>query len=467
MKARGSVARNFLALGGGEALSRITAFGTLIYIARALGAKGYGLCVFAVGVNLYLSKLADYAIEVEGSRAVAADPDNAQQLAGAVLTVRVLFAALVVFASAGVVWQLVGEPDRSLMPLYFLTLLPLAANPKWVLLGLERTGAIAVTRLMGEVVVLGVALLFVRHEADLLRVPLAQLAGDGVVCVALFVVLAVNGLKILPRWDLKMALPIFKSATPLVVQALLGLVTYNADILFLRAFKGEVSVGHYGAAYTLISFLGSLAAAYGMTLIPALTRLQDRPEEEQGLFHTALAQAYAVSLPIAMGGMFLAHQIIPMFFGDHYDPSRETLALLVWSVPFTSMWMVVWAGMIARGRQRLLTGVTGFMVVLNCTLNYFLIGPFSLLGAAAATVVTLVIGVAVLMLSAERAGLRLISMVRFVKPTIATAAMGLVLAELPGTYLVVALLAGISTYSVVLLLLGGIQLRGRIPVLRV
>ena len=55
----GAVARNFLALGSGEALARIAAFAGTIYVARTLGASGYGIISFAAALMLYLSRLAD------------------------------------------------------------------------------------------------------------------------------------------------------------------------------------------------------------------------------------------------------------------------------------------------------------------------------------------------------------------------------------------------------------------------
>ena len=74
MSSERSVSRNFLALVSGEAISRVIAFVAVVYIARVLGADGYGVIAFAVGINLYLSKIADFAIEWVGSREIARNP---------------------------------------------------------------------------------------------------------------------------------------------------------------------------------------------------------------------------------------------------------------------------------------------------------------------------------------------------------------------------------------------------------
>ena len=60
MQSDRNVARNFLVLVSGEMVSRVIAFGVTVFVARVLGAEGYGVVAFAVGVNLYFSKLADF-----------------------------------------------------------------------------------------------------------------------------------------------------------------------------------------------------------------------------------------------------------------------------------------------------------------------------------------------------------------------------------------------------------------------
>ncbi len=61
-----TVARNFFALVSGEAVARLTAFATTIYIARTLGAESYGVIGFALAVILYLSRIADGGMEFFG-----------------------------------------------------------------------------------------------------------------------------------------------------------------------------------------------------------------------------------------------------------------------------------------------------------------------------------------------------------------------------------------------------------------
>ena len=59
-----TVARNFLALGSGEAVARVVAFAAIVYIARVLGAASYGVIEVAGAIVLYFSRVADAGFDL-------------------------------------------------------------------------------------------------------------------------------------------------------------------------------------------------------------------------------------------------------------------------------------------------------------------------------------------------------------------------------------------------------------------
>src|SRR5262245_16171850 len=100
------VARNFVALASGEALSRVVAFGTTVYLARVLGAGSYGLIALAAGVNLYLAKAADFGIESMGAQEIAragGELSTHSRFVSAVIGVRLLLTLGLIAFAMGVV----------------------------------------------------------------------------------------------------------------------------------------------------------------------------------------------------------------------------------------------------------------------------------------------------------------------------------------------------------------------------
>jgi len=468
MTASSLVTRNFLALGSGEMISRVIAFTVTIYLARILGAEGYGVIAFAVGVTLYLSKIADFSIEVIGTRELAEAPDLVNQLAPAIMSVRLALAALLAGVAILGTQLFLSEPERTIMLLYCLIPIPIAANTKWIHLGLENARPIGWSRIASELLALGVVLSLVRSKSDLWGAPVAQVAGESCFAFLLIFLLRKRNYKFGLRWDLATALPIFIRALPLLGHTMLWLIIYNSDLIFLRFFRDSKSVGYYAAAYMLIAFLANIGFSYGMSLLPTLTRLGAKTAKEKSLYQTALAHVYAFCLPISIGGFILATKIINFGFGVEYANSILPLKILIWCIPLSVLRIVPWAALIARGYQYLLLKAMVYSVVVNITLNILFIPRYGILGAAIATVITESLTAVLLFKYAAHHELPLTSLKRFWRPTVASLFMTTALVVLRPSNLVVSLTLGVSVYALALMVFGGIRLRkGKLPVLYV
>ena len=462
------VSRNFLALVSGEAVSRVIAFGVTVFIARVLGASGYGVIAFAVGVNLYFTKLADFAVEWVGAREISKHRDSIEPLVAAIMGTRIIFVCLLTIASILLVQLFMPEPERSVLSLYLLTMIPLAASTKWVHLGLEEARPIGLARVLGETVGLLIVLALMTQVVELWVPPVAQIASETLVAVFLYLVLRQRGYRLGLSLDLKAAMPVFRAGLPLVLHMLLGLFIYNSDLIFLRMFRDSEHVGYYAAAYTLISLVCNLGISYGMSLTPALTRLVPGSEAERAQYHTALAQVFAMTLPIAVGGWLLAGPIIDFAFGAQYDASILALQILIWSVPLSIFRNVPWAALIARNREDLLLRSVVIGALVNVLLNVTLIPLYGIVGAAVASVITESM-VGIIMLSyASSQGVSFVEVSRLWKPVASAALMGLVLWMIAGLMLPLALAVGVAVYGICLAMFGGIRFRaGQLPGLNV
>jgi O-antigen/teichoic acid export membrane protein len=454
------VAKNFAKLGLGDAGARVLAFGASVYLARVLGADGYGVVAVAMAVTLYLSNLVDFGVETLCVQRVAGAPDRAGETAGVYLPGRLVAALVAGGVAAGTaLWLLPGLEGR-VVSLFLLTLVPVALSTRWVHLGLERTGAVALGRVGGEATVLVLVLVLVRGADGIAAVPVIQFLGDMLAAGWLWTRLAAAGVHVRLRWDLGRVRSYVKDAWPLVGHSLLGLVIYNSDLLFLRAFQGRAEVGWYAAAYALVSFLLNVGWAYGQSLLPTLTRLDREGGDVTGLFRTALAQVFAVILPIAVGGAMVSGGLILAVFGGDYAPAAPALAILVWSVPLSLVRSVSIVALISRERQDLVLRTTTSSAVVNLVLNLILIPRFGLLGAAGATVITEAQRAVLALVFTRRLGFPRLPVERFWKPLVAGAAMAGSLWLLPDAHVAVRIPLGAAVYAMGLFSVGALNVRG-------
>jgi O-antigen/teichoic acid export membrane protein len=462
-----SVARNFLALSSGELLARTVAFAATIYLARTLGPSLYGVIGFATAVLLYLSRVADFGIDLTGAREIAADPTRLESLAPSVITMRLLIAAGLVVVTSTLALLLLPSPDGTVLAVYAVTLLAVAGGTRWIFYGLERGTAIAVTRTCGEVVMAGLVVLFVHGPSDVVRAPIAQVAGDTAAAVLLALWLTRRGYKLSLGLDWQMAAPVFRRALPLVLAALLGLVIYNSDLIFLRAFSGTRTVGYYAAAYSLISLLVNLGLSYRVSLLPSLTRLVAHSAQQRELYSAAMAHVFAIAIPLGLGGFLLAPQIIGIVFGPAYAEAVPALQLLIWTVPLCLLRDVPSAALLAMAREDQFFRLTAWGAAINVGLNLLLIPRFGMIGAAIATVTTEIVRLCLALAYMHAHGFRVRTLHLFGRVSLAAVGMAALLIVARPPALWVALLLGVGAYAVALVALRALRVRwGELPALR-
>ena len=462
------VTRNFLAFGSGEVISRAIAFCTAIYLARVLGAENYGIISFAIGVTLYLSKIADFAIDVIGIKEIANAPDSVNQLASSVLSIRLVFAVLLTGVSILGVQLFLKGRECTIISLYFVTLIPIAANTKWIHLGLENAWPIGLSRIVSEMFALGLVIVLVRNMYDLWGAPFAQIVGEFCFTLILMSLLKQQKYKIVFCWDLTRALPVFLSALPILGQAMLFLIIYNSDLIFLRLFRNSESVGYYAAAYMLICFLANVGHSYGMSLLPTLTRLGANTSDEKSLYQTSIVHMYAVCLPISIGGCLLASQIIKIGFGENYTNSILALQILIWCIPLSLLRIVPWAVLISICHQKDFLKIMIYSVITNIALNTLLVPKYGIIGAAVATVITETLSGVLMFKCAAHYELPFVALRRFFRPTVACLFMTGVLIVFRQSNIFVSFISGVGTFGIALTVLGGIRFRkGQFPALNI
>jgi O-antigen/teichoic acid export membrane protein len=463
------VTRNFLALGAGEAVSRLIAFTATVYIAHRLGPSLFGAIGVTGAILLYFNRVVDGGLELGlGVREVAAAPETLDRLVPSLLTVRLALAAALaaLLTVVGTLW--LPQPEGALLAIYGLTLLPAGASTRWVHLGFDRSRLIATALILGQALMALLVVLLVRAPGDAGWVPGAQFVGDSFVALVLLWWFRAHGMPLAIRVDWPVVRALAHRARSLVGSALLGLWIYSSGMIFLRIFHDRSVVGYFGAAYTITTFFLNLGAAYGLSLLPSLTRLNTNQREQQGLYHTATAQAFAASLPIAVGGALLARGGMQLLFGSEYAVSGTVFFVLAWSIPACLLRDVALAPLVARGREPAVFRVTLAAAVLSLGLNLALIPRYGAVGAAWATLGTEVARMAFAMAAVRREAIRLPSPARFWRSLVAGAGMAAVLLLLPAFAPPVAVLVGGASYAAGLYLLGGLQVRrGQLPALTV
>jgi O-antigen/teichoic acid export membrane protein len=452
-----SVLRGFAQLATGDAAARIIAFCASIVVARRLDPALYGVLGFANAVILYFRHMAQCGIDLLGVRSVAEDESRVRTLAPSILGVRTLIALALCLLLAGGALLALPHPDGEVLALLALTLLAIGPDTRWIHLGLQNALPVAAARALGELLFLGLVFFGVHSSGHLARVPLAQVAGDLLSCGILFYWLRSRGFAVGLRFDWRAVRPVFARAFPLVLNVLLGLMIYNSDLVLLYALRGAREAGYYTAAYQLISFLINMSLAYSISLLPALTRVAADTSKRNRLYEQSISNVFALGLPVAVGGAFVATNLLVLVFSDRYAPAGPPMAILLWTIPLMLVREVGVIGLLVCAREKTILNVSAVAVPVNLVLNLVLIPPFGTAGAASATLATECARLALTMRALRDSAYTPPPLSRLARSALAAACMGIGLWLAPSLGAVPTILLGALIYGAALLCLGGFR----------
>lgn len=398
-----SIAGGFLVLGGGELLARVVAFGVSVYLSRTLGAEGFGIISFSLAVMLYLQRTVGLELEGLGVHE-AIDPKDGRAAVTGLLLIRFILAVMMLLATAIAGRWFLPETDARVLTLSAASLLALSINVRWVHLVRRHNEAPAIARIVSELLAAGMVVLWVAGPADLLVVPLALVAAEVVAAALLYGKLEAPRLASSIHQAWQAARPIVRRAVPLVLYALLGLITFNVDLLMVRVIWGSTEAGYYAAAYALTSLLISLGIAYYANIIPLFARVRNDTTSVAALYKRTVMPAFAVVLPTVVGGMIVGPVLLTTTFGHAYAPSVAPLRPLMVAAGLTVLRLVQLAVLVTTDRrgQALVMNVMG--ATLNIGLNLLLIPPFGIIGAALSTLTTDVVRMGIAAFFLNQAG---------------------------------------------------------------
>jgi len=446
--------RNILRLSVGDFVAKTLYFLAFVYLARVLGVANYGVLEFALSILSYLLLLADGGLELWATREAARGTDM-RQLVARIVPLRFLLAT----GAFGMLLVLLPVfPDypalQTILVLFGLTLLAQAANLKWVFMGREQMARVAAGLVVAQIVFAVAVFGFVRGPAEVVWVPVLQLAGDLAMAVYFWrLFAAMHGGRL--AFTLRGAGSVLQPALTMGASQVLALMSYNFDSVLLGFFLGQMAVGWYNAAYKPVTVVLAMPFTYFLGLFPVLSRTYTESQEAfREIVVRSLRLMSVFAVPIGVGGTFLAEPIIGFLFGPAYANSVLPLQILAWSAVLVILRFTYRQALNAAGRQELDLRCASAAAGLNLGLNLLLMPRYGIIGAAVATLLSEVLWLTTALYYFYRYVTRLRLLPLLARPVAAAVAMGAFFLLTQPLFWVVRGFVGGLVYFGVLLLLG-------------
>jgi polysaccharide transporter, PST family len=388
---RHTLVQNALSLYGVQIATYVVPLVTIPYLARVLGAAGWGLVAFAQAFGSWVALVGEYGFSLSGTREIARhrdDPEKMTQIVAGVLGAKTLLAVASIVTALGAFWFV---PIFRQHPRLLLASVVWASaqvfNMIWVFQGLERMRFVAALDISAKVVATVLVFLVVHRPEDGWRVLVVQGLGFGlssVICMRMLYRLIPfrmpNRVSVSEALRMGWSMFLFRSSVSLYT---------TANVFILGLFVSPQLVGYYaGAEKVSRGFLG-LLNPLNQTLYPRLSHLVHHAQNRAArLARIAAVLMGAASIALAALIFFAAPLLVRVILGHDFQSAVPIVRILSALVPLVACGNVLglqW--MLPLGMDRAFNKIILTAGFINLFLALILAPRFKDMGMAWAVVI--------------------------------------------------------------------------------
>ena len=454
------IIKNTLSLLFSGVFSQFFGFVVVIYLARVLGPDSFGKINFAMAFLAFVGLLANLGMPLWGTKEIAADRSKIVSITANIVSLRLMLSIAGFIVLIGITLLLNKSSDiNALLLLYGLGLFPMAFYLDWVFQGIEKMEIIGVGRVVTALANSGLILLLVRGPQQLLWIPIINASAGLVAAIVLLIAFKRQKYDLSLRIDGVTCRTILRQSLPFGISMILIQVIYYLDTILLGVMCSTAEVGIYSAAYKLVLFVVVGGAYYFDAIFPVMANYYNTSHSAIHKLLSYTARLVALfAIPLGIGCVLLAREILQLFYGSRYINSTGALQILIWVAVLIYFNMIYSRAMWACNQQKSYLKIVAMQALLNVVMNVVFIPWLGIAGAALSKVAAELAGL--FFYYREFSKIIRVPFLRYIwKPCLASFPMALFL--LAGQYYValnvfILIAGGIIVYGTGIYMFGGI-----------
>ena len=184
---------------------------------------------------------------------------------------------------------------------------------------------------------------------------------------------------------------ILSYSVPLAFIGVSYLVTTQVDVLMIGLLRGEYDVGIYSVAKDIITKLPRITTAIAFGTLPVFAKINATNKAALRAQFAQLLKFNGILFFVLLVGIsLLAPFFVPLFYGEQYVAAVIPLQILSIYVMAAATSVLVSGALDYMGRAKERAVNLTIALVVNIILNFLLIPPYGVIGAAIATVISFV-----------------------------------------------------------------------------
>lgn len=366
---------------------------TFPYASRVLLVENYGKVTFATSVLTYFAMFAALGIPNYGIRACARVRDDKVKLsrtAQELMIINLITSAVTYVAFfVSLIFVKRFQQDSTLLIINSVSILLNTLGVTWLYSALEQYSYITVRNIVCKIISIILMFIFVHNPSDyVIYGAIAMVASGGSNLLNFLNLRKCIILKPLGNYHFKQHLkPIFIFfATSVAIS-----VYTNLDTVMLGFMTDDIQTGLYGASVKVKNLLTGVVSSLGNVLLPRLSLYVSNQESDK--FYETLSKVLnfllLISLPLTIYFVFYSRTSILLFSGAEYEGATLPMQLLM-----PTVFLIAISGLtgnqmlVPLGRERVVMTSVICGALVDFGLNWLFIPKWGAAGAAAATLVT-------------------------------------------------------------------------------
>lgn len=386
-----TILKNTFWLTASEAISRFATFVLWIYIARILGAAEFGKFNFAIAIVGLFSILPVFISPEIVTREFAGEKEREKEYP-ALLSLKIILGLGAVVLLAISSFFVTGDPAVRkvilILALYnfFLGFFDIICA---FLRARQRMEYEAFAKVLDALLTTAFGLFVIFRFPSLENLSYAYLL-EGLAFISL--VLLFFHFKIYPlslAYDKAVWRQILILSWPLALISIVVTIYNQIDTIIMGYLGQMAQTGWYSASQKIVRLSLVPVALISQAFYPVLSGFfRNSQQELQKIWDRQMEIMIFLAIPLVIGGITLAPRILIFFYGPGYLPSVLALQILMIMAGIVFLSEAFRQILVVANRQTKTLEAVLAGAAINILLNLILIPRFSLYGAAAATVIT-------------------------------------------------------------------------------
>lgn len=218
----------------------------------------------------------------------------------------------------------------------------------------------------------------------------AQGAAYGATIVVALVILLWEAKVKFQKPEFEILPPIVRKSIPYALLTLIMTVYYRIDVIMIEELlpDGVKEAGIYAQGYRLPEMASMFALLFATLLLPMFSKMVAKKEQIVELMSLAFRLLITPAIIAGILISFYSLDIIRIAFNEEFEKTAEVQKLLMYSfIPLASTY-VFGTLLTANGDMKSLNAIALVGLIVNVSLNFYLIPENGIPGAAIATIIT-------------------------------------------------------------------------------